>query len=199
MKRCAVYYRVSTTEQTTENQRLAVRSYAERQGWKIVKEYEDAGVSGAAHDRKALGRLRADCAKGRFDVVVVWKFDRMARSTAHLLETLALFQRHGVDFVSVTEAVDTTTPAGRMLMVLVGAFAEFERDVCRERVKAGVARAQAAGTHCGRPRKGFDVAKAMALRAQGWGWRRVAKNVGVSYGTVRRTLLAVTEGTAVTA
>jgi DNA invertase Pin-like site-specific DNA recombinase len=193
MKKVAVYTRVSTTNgQTTENQLLAIQAYVERQqGWKIVETYEDVGVSGAKHDRDGLDRLKDDCRKRRFSVAIVWKFDRLARSVTHLLETLALFREHDVDFASVTEAIDTTTPAGRMVLTFLGAVAEFEREIIRERVKAGMQRAKAEGVHCGRPRVGFDAALALQLHDQGLGVRRIAKQVGVSYGTVHRFLRGV--------
>ena len=190
MQRVAIYTRVSTANgQTTENQSLAIQGYVERQqGWKVTKTYEDVGVSGAKHDRAGLDRLKADCRKGRFNVVVVWKFDRMARSVAHLLETLELFREQDVDFVSVTEAIDTTTAAGRMVLTFLGAVAEFEREIIRERVRAGLERAKANGVKLGRPRVGFDVNEAVRLKQSGYSWPKLAKRLGVSSATLRRTV-----------
>lgn len=186
MKRAAIYMRVSTDGQTTENQRLAVEQYCKLQGWKVAKVYEDVGVSGAQDRRTGLDALKADVAKSRFDVVLVWKFDRLARSTTHLLETLSLLTRYGVDFVSVTEAVDSSTPAGKMVLTFLGAIAEFEREIIRERVVCGLERAKSEGVRLGRPRVGFDVNEAVRLKKDGRSWNQLAKQLGVSSATLRR-------------
>lgn len=188
MKRAAVYLRVSTTEQTVENQRLAVEQYCKLQGWNVAKVYEDVGISGAQDRREGLDALKADVAKGRYDVVLVWKFDRLARSTTHLLETLSLFHRYGTDFVSVTEAVDSSTPAGKMVLTFLGAIAEFEREIIRERVVCGLERAKSEGVRLGRPRVGFDVNEAVRLKKGGRSWTQLAKQLGVSSATLRRIL-----------
>lgn len=188
MKRAAIYMRVSTDGQTTENQRLAIESYCKIQGWKVVRIYEDVGISGSQDKRPGLDSLKADVAKGRFDVVLVWKFDRLARSTSHLLETLSLLQRYGADFVSVTEAVDSSTPAGKMVLTFLAAIAEFERSLIRERVICGLERAKADGTQLGRPRAGFDVNEALRLKREGLSWSQLAKRMPVSSATLRRTL-----------
>ncbi len=188
MKRAALYLRVSTTEQTVENQRLAIEGYCKLQNWKIAKVYEDVGVSGAQDRRAGLDALKADVTKGRFDVLCVWKFDRLARSTQHLLETLALLSRYGVDFVSTTEAVDTSTPAGRMVLTFLGAIAEFEREIIRERVVCGLERAKSEGVRLGRPRVGFDVNEALSLKRSGLSWSQLAKRTSVSSATLRRTV-----------
>jgi DNA invertase Pin-like site-specific DNA recombinase len=195
MKRAAIYLRVSTAEQTVENQRLAVEQYCKLQGWKLVKTYEDVGISGAQDRREGLDALKADVAKGRFDVVLVWKFDRLARSTTHLLETLSLLQRYGADFVSTTEAVDTSTPAGRMVLTFLAAIAEFERSIIQERVKAGLDRARSEGKRLGRPRVGFDLERALALRNDGLGYKQVAVALGVPRTTLFRYLKAIPETT----
>ena len=188
MKRSAIYLRVSTSDQTVENQRLAVESYCKLQGWKVVKVYEDVGVSGAQDRREGLDSLKADVAKGRYDVVLVWKFDRLARSTTHLLETLSLFQRYGTDFVSTTEAVDTSTPTGKMVFVFLGAISEFERALITERVRCGLERAKSQGVRLGRPRVGFDVNEAVRLKHEGRSWSQLAKQLGVSSATLRRMI-----------
>jgi DNA invertase Pin-like site-specific DNA recombinase len=195
MKRAAIYLRVSTAEQTVENQRLAVEQYCKLQGWKLVKTYEDVGISGAQDRREGLDALKADVAKGRFDVVLVWKFDRLARSTTHLLETLSLLQRYGADFVSTTEAVDTSTPAGRMVLTFLAAIAEFERSIIQERVKAGLDRARSEGKRLGRPRVGFDLERALALRSDGLGYKQVSVALGVPRTTLFRYLKAIPETT----
>jgi DNA invertase Pin-like site-specific DNA recombinase len=194
MKRAAIYLRVSTTDQTVENQRLAIEGWCAGHGIEIAQVYEDAGVSGAQHDRPGLDRLKADCAKRKFDVVVVWKFDRLARSVSHLLETLELLRGHGIDFVSTSEAIDTTTALGKMCLTMVSSISEFERSLICERVKAGMQRAKKDGKHCGRPRKGFDAELVLRLRRSGLGLRQIAKQAGVSYGTIHRFLKSVTKG-----
>jgi len=191
MKRAAVYYRVSTDGQTTENQRLAVENYCRIQDWKVVKTYEDVGISGAQDRRPGLDALKTNVAKGKFDVVVVWKFDRLARSTAHLLETLALLKRYEVDFVSVTEAVDTSTPTGKMVLTFLAAIGEFEKSLITERVFAGLARAKAEGKKLGRPRVGMDIGKALELRQQGWSFARIGKELGTTTANVFRQVTAV--------
>ncbi len=189
--RAVAYCRVSTVTQTTENQVRVIEDYCERQGWRLGHIYKDEGISGAKDRRPDLDRLKANCRKGRFDVVVVWKFDRMARSTSHLLETLALLQQHGVDFVSVTEAIDTTTPAGRMVLTFLGAIAEFEREIIRERILAGLGRAKANGTKLGRPRVGFDIQRAIALRRDGLGYKQIARQLGIPRTTLYRYLRGI--------
>ncbi|MBT4823036.1 MAG: recombinase family protein [Lentisphaerae bacterium] len=188
MKRAAIYLRVSTESQTVQNQRLAIENYCRTQDWRVVKVYEDVGISGAKDERPGLDALKADVVKGLFDIVTVWKIDRLARSTQNLLTTLSLFQRYGVDFVSTTEAIDTSTPSGRMVMTLLGAIAEFEQSIIRERVLCGLERAKANGVRLGRPRVGFDVQRALELREQGWGYRAVAKELGVSPSTLHANL-----------
>lgn len=193
MKKAAVYLRVSTNDQTTENQRLAIESYCKVQGWEISKVYDDSGISGAKDDRPALNQLKKDCIKNSFDIVIVHRFDRMARSTSHLLECLNLFQRYGIEFVSVSEAIDTSTSVGRMVYSFLGAIAEFERNLIRERVNAGIKRAKQSGVHCGRPRKGYDLGEAIKLHNQGLGLRTIASKLGVSYATIHRGLKSVTK------
>jgi|APSaa5957512622_1039677.scaffolds.fasta_scaffold79674_1 DNA invertase Pin-like site-specific DNA recombinase len=187
-KRAAMYLRVSTDGQTTENQRLAIEQYSRLQEWKIVQVYEDVGISGAKDVRPGLDSLKADAVKGRFDVALVWKFDRLARSTTNLLDTLALLQRYGVDFVSTTEAVDTSTPTGKMVLTFLGAIGEFEREIIRERVVCGLERAKVNGVKLGRPRRGFDVNEALRLKKGGLSWSQLAKRISVSSATLRRTL-----------
>lgn len=190
--RVAIYLRVSTTDQTTDNQRLAIQAYVKHHdGWTIAREYQDVGVSGAKHDRQGLDQLKADCAKGKFDVLIVWKFDRLARSTSHLLETLELLRQHDVGFVSVTESIDTTTAAGKMVLTFLAAVAEFEREIIRERVNAGLTRAKANGVKLGRPRVGFDLQRAIELRQQGLGYKQVAAQLGVPRTTLFRYLGAI--------
>jgi DNA invertase Pin-like site-specific DNA recombinase len=169
MKAAAIYCRVSTDDQNTENQAVVLREYCARRGWTVSEEYVDRGISGAKDSRPALNRLMADAHKRRFDAVIVWRFDRFARSVSHLLRALETFQSLGIDFVSYSEAVDTSTPTGRMTFTVLGAVAELERALIVERTKAGIASARHRGKTLGRPvtiqAKAADVAR---LRAQGY-------------------------------
>src|ERR1700730_15782833 len=147
----ALYARVSTLDQNCEVQLQDLRRFA-GQRFSPYQEYIDVGVSGTQRHRPQLDVLRKDARKRRFDVVLVWKFDRFARSLKHLIESLDEFSSLGIDFVSYTEGVDTTTPSGQLLFHIVGAVAQFERDLIAERVRAGLAHARAMGKHIGRPR-----------------------------------------------
>src|SRR5882762_4067898 len=146
----ATYYRVSTTDQNVNLQRDAVTTLCARHGDWTLTEYVDAGVSGTKDSRPALNRLMADCRRGKIDSVIVWRFDRFARSVSHLLRALEEFRALGVDFVSVTESVDTSTPMGKMVFTVLGAVAELERSLIVERVRAGQRAAKARGKHIGR-------------------------------------------------
>ena len=150
-KRAALYTRVSTDEQNTEAQERALREYVQRRGWKVQKVYRDQGLSGTNAKRPALNELLRDCRRGSVDVVVVWKFDRFARSLNALISGLELCRSLGIDFVSVTEAVDTSLPAGELVFQMIGAVAQFERSLIAERVKSGLANARANGKVLGRP------------------------------------------------
>src|ERR1051325_75777 len=149
-KRAGLYMRISTKGhgQTTDTQALALREYAGHRGFQIIDEYRDEGISGAKDRRPALDRLMADARKRRFDAVLVARFDRFARSTKHLVLALEEFSNLGVDFISLNEAVDTSSPMGRMVFTLIAAVAELERSIIRERVQAGVDRAKRQGKKC---------------------------------------------------
>ena len=136
-QKVVVYARVSTNDQNLETQLLAVQNYCDAQGWEIQEIYSDAGISGGQDSRPALDRLKADCSKGKVQVVVVYRLDRLARSVQHLLSCLELFRKSEVGFVSVSESVDTTTPVGRMVTTFLAAIAEFEKSLIQERVIAG--------------------------------------------------------------
>ena len=192
MKKASLYLRVSTTTQTCENQQMALEVYCERQGWEIKKIYSDDGISGSQSDRPALNQLMDDARNGKVgDVVVCWKIDRLARSTIDLLRVLTELKSAGVDFCATTQAIDTTTSYGKMVMTFLGAIAEFERETIIERVKVGLDRARANGTKLGRPRVGIDVPKAIELRNQGLGYKQIAKQLGVPRTTLYRTLKAI--------
>jgi DNA invertase Pin-like site-specific DNA recombinase len=149
--RAGIYARVSTTDQTCENQLLELRSYCDARGWTIANEFVDHGVSGAKERRPALDDLVKDAKRRRFDVLVVWRLDRLGRNLRHLILLLDDLQATGVAFVSLSEGIDATTPAGRLQLHVLGAIAEFERARITERVIAGMARARAQGKHLGRP------------------------------------------------
>jgi DNA invertase Pin-like site-specific DNA recombinase len=191
--RAALYVRVSTLNhgQTTANQRLELEAYCQRQGWTVVEVYDDTGVSGSKADRPALDKMLKDASAHKFDVVVCWKVDRMARSTMHLLQLLQTLQSFSIGYVAATQNLDTTTAAGKMVTVFLSAVAEFELALTRERIVAGQNRARAEGTHIGRKRVGFDVAKALELRGQGLGYLQIARQLGVPRSTLHRTLAAI--------
>jgi DNA invertase Pin-like site-specific DNA recombinase len=163
-----------------------LRQFCEARGWQIGGEYLDEGISGAKDSRPELDRLMVDAHRRRFDAVVVWKFDRFARSVSHLLRALETFNALGVGFVSLSESLDTSTPAGKMIFTILGAVAELERCLIAERVKAGLRNARAKGKRLGRPRVTVNAARIAELRAQGASWPTIAADLGVGIGTVYR-------------
>jgi DNA invertase Pin-like site-specific DNA recombinase len=186
--RVALYARVSTlgSGQSPEMQTRELKEFVGRRGWQIADEYIDIGISGAKDRRPELDKLMADAHRRRFDAVAVWKFDRFARSVSHLLRALETFQALGIEFVSLTEGVDTSTPMGRMVFTILGAVAELERSLVVERVKAGLRNARAKGKRLGRPKRVLDAPLITALRASGLGWRAIAQQLGVGVGTLYR-------------
>src|ERR1700680_1458126 len=163
--RVVLYSRVSTNNgQDPEVQSREIREYCERRGWKLMDEYVDAGISGAKERRPELDRLIADAHRRRFDVIVVWRFVRFGRSVAHLLRALEPFRALGIEFVSLSEQVDTTTPTGKMIFTVLGAVAELERSLIAARVRAGLRNARAKGKRLGRPRVLVDAARIASLR-----------------------------------
>src|ERR1700756_2233036 len=179
--RVAIYARVSTINhgQDVSMQTRELRQFAEARGWHVAGEYTDAGVSGAQDSRPELNHLMSDAHKRRFDVVCVWRFDRFSRSVSHLLRALETFKALGIDFVSYSEQMDTSTPAGKMVFTILGAIAELERSLIVERVKAGLRNAKAKGRQLGRPKKILDTKRIAMLRANGVGWKRIAAAMGV--------------------
>ena len=190
ISRVAIYARVSTTNhgQDVTLQRRELRQFAEARGWTMVGTYIDDGVSGAKDSRPELNRLMADAHKRCFDVVAVWRFDRFARSVSHLLRALETFSALGIAFVSLSEQMDTTTPTGKMVFIVLGAVAELERSLIAERVRAGLRNARAKGKTLGRPRVAVDAARIDRLRAQGRSIREIADDLGYSRGVVHKTL-----------
>lgn len=182
--RVALYARVSTGMQETDNQLEPLRELAQRRGWVIQGEYVDHGIRGKTTSRPELDRMLSLVARGKVDVVLVWRFDRFARSTQHLVNMLEEFRVRGVAFVSHQENIDTSTPMGKAMFVIVAAMAEFESAIISERVKAGMARAKAGGAVLGRRRAQISRPAVEALRAQGFSVRQVAHELGVSKSVV---------------
>jgi len=186
--RVALYARVSTTEQSTDSQLLDLRRYVLERGWDIFKEYVDEGISGTKDSRPALNELMNDAKKRRFDVVLVWRFDRFARSTKHLILALEEFKNLGIDFVSYQENIDTSSPLGSAIFTIISAVAQLERDIIAERVKAGLRRARENGKKLGRPRVKVDRQEILRMRSAGLSLRTIAKETGVSRTTVSDVL-----------
>jgi len=190
-RRVALYARVSTKNggQDPETQLIALREYAGHRGMTISDEYVDVGISGAKDRRPELDRLMADARRRRFDAVLVARFDRFARSTKHLVLALEEFSSLGIDFVSLNESIDTSTPMGKMIFTVIGAVAELERSLIRERVMMGLDRAKRQGKQVGRPRAIVDRDQVRSLRIAGRSTRNIAGTLGVSKDTVRKILL----------
>ena len=186
--RVAIYARVSTTDQSTDCQLLDLRQYAADRGWHIFREYTDNGISGTKDNRPALNELMDDARKRKFAVVLVWRFDRFARSTRHLINALDEFRNLGVDFVSYQENIDTSSPLGSAIFTIISAVAQLERDIIAERVKAGLRRAVENGMKLGRPRTPIDGEKVHRLRSQGLSHRAIATRLGISHSTVGQIL-----------
>lgn len=191
MKRAALYLRVSTGEQTTENQRMKLEEVARRAGWNVVDIYEDAGISGAKgrDKRPELDRLLKDANRRRLDIVMAWSVDRLGRSLQDLVSLLSELHAVGVDLYLDQQGVDTTTPAGKAMFQMMGVFAEFEREIISERIKAGLARAKAQGKRLGqKPISKTKEAEILHIRSQGHGIKKTAKLAGVGVGTVQRVV-----------
>ena len=188
-RNAAIYVRVSTDGQTVENQTRELHQIAERRGWTVTEVYSDAGISGSKGraERPGLDGLLNDAKRRKFDVVMAWAIDRLGRSLIDLLGTIQELEACGVDLFLEQQAIDTTTPAGKLMFQVCGAFAEFERSMIRQRVRIGLKRAVADGKKLGRPT--LDAAlerKAQAELAKGTGILKVAKALGLGTGTVHR-------------
>jgi DNA invertase Pin-like site-specific DNA recombinase len=191
-KRAAIYVRVSTDKQTVENQLRELRQIAERRGWEVVEEYRDAGISGSKgrEQRPGLDRMLKDASKRRFDVVMAWAIDRLGRSLIDLLGTIQNLEAYGVDLYLDQQAIDTTTPAGKLMFQVAGAFAEFERSMIRQRVNAGLRRAVEQGKTLGRPKIDAAIERRILRHLQaGKGILKVARECDVGTGTVQRIAL----------
>ena len=186
MLKLALYARVSTKNngQDPETQLMALREYASARGFEVFHEYVDEGISGSKEKRPALDRLMDDARKRRFDAVLVARFDRFARSTRHLVLALEEFSALGVDFISLSESIDTSTPMGKMVFVVISAVAELERSLIRERVVMGLQRAKAERKQIGRPAIQLNSEELTALRGEGLSYRAIARQLGVSHPTI---------------
>ena len=188
-KRAALYVRVSTDAQTVENQIRELRQVAGRRGWDVVQVYNDAGISGAKgrNGRPGLDSMLNDARRRKFDIVMAWAIDRLGRSLIDLLDTIQHLEACGVDLYLDQQAIDTTTPMGRLVFQVTGAFAEFERTMIRQRIKAGLKRAVAQGVKLGRPKIDRTTERKVRKQlARGEGILKVAKSLGIGTGTVQR-------------
>jgi DNA invertase Pin-like site-specific DNA recombinase len=191
MPRAALYMRVSTVDQHPETQLLDLRQMAAQRGFEIVEEYTDR-ISGAKARRPGLDQMMRDARRGRFDVVLVWASDRIARSTRHFLEVLDELNRLNVAYLSFRESIDTAGPLGRAVVVIIGAIAELERSLIVERVRAGMRRAKLDGQRIGRPPVDLDRAAVLRDRQRGQSLGQLARNYQVSRATIYRAVHAAT-------
>lgn len=190
-KRAAIYARVSTTGQDPGLQLADLRRFQVDRGFQPAGEFVDVGFSGTKESRPELDRMMDQARKKRFDVVLVWRFDRFARSVQHLVSALHEFRGLGIGFLSFQENIDTTSPLGEAIFVIVAAMARLERDIIVERVKAGLRKAKADGRKLGRPKKLIDLERVRAMLAEGRSMRQVGKELGVDPATVRSALAGV--------
>ena len=185
--RVALYGRISTVHnQNPEMQLAELREHAARRGWQIVGEFVDEGFSGARERRPALDRLWVDCRKRKVDAVLVYRYDRFARSLRQLVNAMEEFRALGIDFISIHEGVDTSTPNGRLVFGIFSSIAEFERELLRSRVRSGLAAAVARGVRLGRPKRAVDADEIARLRGSGASWREISEQLGVGVGTACR-------------
>ncbi len=187
-KKVAIYVRVSTKDQSVGMQLNDLERYSKERGLSVFKVYQDNGVSGTKESRPALGELMNDARKRKFDVVLVWRFDRFARSTKHLVNALYEFRNLGIDFISYQENIDTSSPLGEAIFTIISAMSKLERDIIAERVKGGLRKAKANGKRLGRPNGDVDIDKVIDHKKQGKSVREIAKEMKLSRGKVERTL-----------
>ena len=187
-KRVAIYVRVSTKDQSVDMQLNDIEGYSKERGLNIFNIYKDSGVSGTKETRPALGELMNDAKKRKFDMVLVWRFDRFARSTKHLVTALHEFRHLGIDFISFQENIDTSSPLGEAIFTIISAMSKLERDIIAERVKGGLRKAKANGKKLGRPKNIVDTEKVIEYRKQNKSIRQIASELGLSRGSVERTL-----------
>ncbi|MBT6229776.1 MAG: recombinase family protein [Candidatus Scalindua sp.] len=187
-KRVAIYARVSTKDQSVDMQLNDLERYSKERGLNIFNIYKDSGVSGTKETRPALGELMNDAKKRKFDMVLVWRFDRFARSTKHLVTALHEFRHLGIDFISFQENIDTSSPLGEAIFTIISAMSKLERDIIAERVKGGLRKAKANGKKLGRPKNIVDTEKVIEYRKKNKSIRQIASELNLSKGAVQRTL-----------
>jgi DNA invertase Pin-like site-specific DNA recombinase len=163
-----------------------LREFCDRRGWAVVEEFVDSGISGSKEHRPSLDRLLSMCRRRLVSAVVVYRYDRFARSLRQLVNALEEFRSLGIDFISLHEGVDTSTPNGRLVFGIFASIAEFERELIRDRVRSGLASAKAKGRCLGRPRVDVDPLRIASLREQGRSWREISIETGISKGTSQR-------------
>lgn len=188
--RAALYARISTLNhgQDPEVQLGEIREFCKRRGFTVAGEYVDRGISGSRERRPALDKLHADCRKRVVDAVIVYRYDRFARSLRQLVNALEEFRSMGIDFISIHEGVDTSTPNGRLVFGIFASIAEFERELIRDRVRSGLAAAKAKGKRIGRPKVVVDALRIASLRRQGRSWAEITRTTGISKGTAQRAV-----------
>ncbi len=187
--RCALYARVSTVNhgQDPELQLAELRQYAAHRGFQVIGEYVDH-ASGSKESRPELNRLMADARRRKFDAILVWKLDRWARSLRWLVNSLAEIEHLGLAFISLRDNIDLSTPAGRLMVQILGAMSEFEKSLIQERVLAGLRHARAKGTKLGRPKRVVDTKQVLLLRESGASWRKIASEMKISLETLFRAV-----------
>jgi len=185
----AIYARVSTDKQKVDMQLSELRQYVKRSGWEIFKELIDEGYTGKNTNRPAFKKMIGLAKQKKFDVLLVWKLDRLSRSLKDLINTLDELGSLGIDFVSYDNKIDTSTPSGKLIFQIIGAVAEFERDIISERVRAGLRNAKRNGKQLGRPKVSpMIIAKAKRLKTEGLSNRKIGEKLGISEGAVRKGL-----------
>ena len=189
--RVALYGRVSTADQTADNQLIDLRQYCKERGWALTEEFIDTGISGSKASRPALDRLMNKAKKRQLDIVLVWRFDRFARSVKHLVTALEELRQLNIAFVSFQENIDTGSPLGSAIFTIIAAMSELERNIIVDRVRAGLRRAVAEGKQLGRPRSSADETEIRNLRQQGLSLRVIAQKIGASKSTVSRMLALI--------
>jgi len=192
IKRVGLYARVSTMHGQDPNVQLReLREYCQRRGFEIAEEFVDKGISGTRERRPALDNLMIACRKRLIDAVVVYRYDRFARSLRQLVNALEDFRSLDIDFISIHEGVDTSTANGRLVFGIFASIAEFERELIRDRVRSGLAAAKARGKHVGRPRIIVSASAVALLRQQGRSWAEITRETGISKGTAQRAIAAL--------
>ena len=190
MTKAIAYYRVSTSSQSTENQKVALREVVARQGWNLVTELEDFGISGTTNDRPAFTKLNQMVARKECDLVVVWSLDRLGRSMEDLIRFLNDLQKSGIDLYSHTQAINTQTSMGRMVFGILASLSQWENEFRRERIIAGLDRAKKEGKKLGRPTNVNDAVRASVsvMRSKGYSIVQIAKTLKIGVGTTRNIL-----------